>query len=54
MQAVTEEVLAAEAEADEDFARVLASQEAFRENYQYWKTLAYLPRDFDGVPTEQE
>ncbi|NBC33730.1 MAG: C4-dicarboxylate ABC transporter, partial [Alphaproteobacteria bacterium] len=43
---VTQQVLEEEAAADEDFARVLESQRAFREDYNYWKTLGYLPRDF--------
>jgi TRAP-type mannitol/chloroaromatic compound transport system substrate-binding protein len=43
---VTEEVMEEEAAADAKFARVLASQRAFRESYQVWKELAYLPRDF--------
>ena len=49
---VAQDVLAEEAANDADFARVYESQEAFRANYIYWKTLAYLPRDFYGVPTE--
>ena len=31
---------------DADFAEILASQKAFRENYAQWKSRAYLPRDF--------
>ena len=46
-------MIAEEAANDADFARVLESQQQFRENYQYWKTLAYLPRDFYGTPTDE-
>lgn len=46
LQVVTESVLAEEAAKDEDFAEILASQRAFRENYAHWKARAYLPRDF--------
>ena len=38
---------AEEAAKDADFAKILASQQQFRGNYKYWKSLAYLPRDFD-------
>jgi len=37
------EVLAEEAAADADFARVLAHQTAFRREYDRWRSLAYLP-----------
>ena len=47
---VSQQVLQEQAAEDEDFARVLSSQEEFLANYQYWKTLAYLPRDFYGDP----
>ena len=50
---IAQEVIAEEAANDADFARVLESQQQFRENYQYWKTLAYLPRDFYGTPTDE-
>ena len=53
LYAVAQEVLAEEAANDADFARVLESQTAFREQHQYWNTLAYLPRDFFGVPSEE-
>ncbi len=40
------EVLEARAAEDEDFARVYESQQAFSENYTFWKEFGYLPRDF--------
>jgi len=43
---LSEEVLAEEARANEDFARILESQAAFRAEYAHWKSRAYLPRDF--------
>lgn len=43
---VAEQVLDDEAAANEEFARILASQRAFRDSYEVWKRLAYLPRDF--------
>lgn len=43
---ITENVLAEEAAADADFARILESQQRFREDYAFWKSKAYLPRDF--------
>jgi TRAP-type mannitol/chloroaromatic compound transport system substrate-binding protein len=46
LAAVTETVLQAEADRDEDFRIILASQTAFRREYAAWKRLAYLPRDF--------
>lgn len=46
LKAVTEEVMAEEAEADPLFAKVYESQKAFGASYQPWKTLGYLPRDF--------
>jgi TRAP-type mannitol/chloroaromatic compound transport system substrate-binding protein len=46
LAAITETVLAEEAAADADFARILASQQRFRTDYAYWKARAYLPRDF--------
>jgi TRAP-type mannitol/chloroaromatic compound transport system substrate-binding protein len=46
LQVVSLEVIAEEAARDADFAEVLASQRAFREDYSHWKTKAYLPRDF--------
>jgi TRAP-type mannitol/chloroaromatic compound transport system substrate-binding protein len=47
---VTEEVLAEQARADDDFRRVLESQRAFSEEYQGWKRLGFLPRDFETEP----
>ncbi len=46
LERVASAVIEEEAANDADFARVLASQRAFRENYQQWKSRAYLPRDF--------
>ena len=46
LQRVAAEVLADEADRDEDFRAILASQRAFRDEYARWKQLAYLPRDF--------
>ncbi len=46
LERITDTVLAEEAEADEDFAAILVSQERFRAEYAYWKARAYLPRDF--------
>lgn len=43
---ITNEVMQEEAERDEFFRRIYASQTEFREEYDYWKQLAYLPRDF--------
>ena len=43
---VTDLVLQQEADRDEDFRVILASQTAFRREYDAWKQLAYLPRDF--------
>ncbi|MEM7216827.1 MAG: TRAP transporter substrate-binding protein [Pseudomonadota bacterium] len=47
LQAVTERVMQEEANKDPDFAKIYASQRAFRADYAHWKRLAYLPRDFD-------
>lgn len=46
LEAATTSVLEAQAAADGDFARVYASQQAFSADYQNWKELGYLPRDF--------
>lgn len=46
LQAVTQKVLAEEAEKDESFSRIWASQKRFQANYQHWKRNAYLDRDF--------
>ncbi len=43
---VAQRVMKDEASKDDDFAKILASQESFRADYQHWKKLAYLPRDF--------
>ncbi len=47
LKRVAEEVLAEEAGRNKQFATILASQKAFLGEYQYWKRLAYLPRDFE-------
>lgn len=47
LQTLTEEVMAEQAQADDDFKKVYDSQEAFVKSYQTWKNLAYLPRDFN-------
>lgn len=46
LQRITGEVMAAEAARDADFAKIYASQQAFRADYSHWKSRAYLPRDF--------
>jgi TRAP-type mannitol/chloroaromatic compound transport system substrate-binding protein len=46
LQRVTKEVLEEEALKNPMFARILNSQDKFRAEYDYWKRLAYLPRDF--------
>lgn len=43
---VSDEILQEEASRDPDFAEILASQLAFRDQYTQWKSRAYLPRDF--------
>jgi TRAP-type mannitol/chloroaromatic compound transport system substrate-binding protein len=43
---VSNDVLQEEANKNESFAKILASQRTFKQNYQHWKRLAYLPRDF--------
>jgi TRAP-type mannitol/chloroaromatic compound transport system substrate-binding protein len=43
---VSDEILQEEAARDPDFAEILASQLAFRDQYTQWKSRAYLPRDF--------
>ena len=47
LKAVSEEVLQAEADRDESFRRIWASQKKFMETYRHWKDHAYLPRDFE-------
>ena len=51
---VTEKVLQQEADADENFAKVLNSQKEFMADYKEWKGLAYLPRGFSSIYTFQE
>ena len=46
LERITTEVLDSEAVRDPWFARILASQRAFRADYAEWKSRAYLPRDF--------
>ena len=46
LERITDAVLDEEAAADADFAAILASQRAFRDEYAHWKARAYLPRDF--------
>lgn len=46
LREATRRVLDDEARKDSDFARVLASQRKFEADYDRWKRLAYLPRDF--------
>ena len=41
-----DKVLDEDAAKDADFARVLASQRAFKENHDFWRRLAYLPKEF--------
>lgn len=43
---VSDLVLDEQAASDADFRRVLESQRAFRRDYQGWKSVGYLPRDF--------
>lgn len=43
LERATNEVLEAEAAADPDFAKILASQRSFRAEYREWRTRAYLP-----------
>jgi TRAP-type mannitol/chloroaromatic compound transport system substrate-binding protein len=47
LQKISAEVMAEQAARDADFKRVYESQEAFTKDYQTWKGLAYLPRDFN-------
>ncbi len=46
LQDITKTVMEAEAANDALFKKVYESQEAFSANYKFWKSLAYLPRDF--------
>jgi len=47
LQRISAEVMAEQAAKDADFKKVYDSQEAFMVDYQSWKGLAYLPRDFN-------
>jgi len=44
---VTDEVMKEEAAKDKDFAKIWASQQAFHADYQVWKEIGYLPRNFN-------
>ncbi len=46
LERLTNEVLDEEAENDDNFAKILASQRAYMKVSKYWKSLGYLPRDF--------
>ena len=46
LERITERVMSEEAAKDDHFARIYASQQAFKEDYAHWKSRAYLPRDF--------
>ncbi len=46
LETATTAVLEQQAAADANFKKVYDSQTAFSDNYQYWKGLAYLPRNF--------
>ncbi len=46
LKTASDKVMAEQVEADADFKRVYESQQAFSKNYQLWKELGYLPRDF--------
>lgn len=46
LKALSDALMESQAAADADFKKVLESQEAFVEDYQTWKGVAYLPRDF--------
>ena len=46
LQRMTEIVLEEQAQRDLGFQRVLASQRSFSAEYQSWKSLGFLPRDF--------
>ncbi|AMO38800.1 TRAP transporter substrate-binding protein [Thauera humireducens] len=49
LQKLSDAVMAEQAAKDADFKRVYESQEAFAKDYQTWKGLAYLPRDFNDA-----
>ena len=46
LESITHRVLEQEADMDADFRAILEAQQAFRADYAYWKSRAYLPRDF--------
>jgi TRAP-type mannitol/chloroaromatic compound transport system substrate-binding protein len=46
LQRVSEAVMREQAEKDDDFRKILESQQAFRADYAIWKSRAYLPRNF--------
>ena len=47
LKKVTDEIMAEEAAKDVDFAKIWESQKAFHAEYQVWKEMGYLPRDFN-------
>jgi len=47
LQRVSAEVMKEESAKDADFKKVWDSQQAFHAEYQVWKEMGYLPRDFD-------
>ncbi len=48
LQKITHTVMTEQAAKDADFKKVYDAQEAFARDYQVWKELAYMPRDFDS------
>ena len=46
LKRISDEVMAEEAAKDADFAKIYQAQQEFRADYEQWKRLAYLPRDF--------
>jgi TRAP-type mannitol/chloroaromatic compound transport system substrate-binding protein len=44
---VTDEILGEQADRNADFRRVLDSQRSFSADYQDWKSVGFLPRDFE-------
>jgi TRAP-type mannitol/chloroaromatic compound transport system substrate-binding protein len=46
LKRVTQVVMKEDAAKDKDFARIWESQKAFSAEYQVWKEMGYLPRDF--------
>ena len=46
LEKLTNEVLAEEAANDPWFKKIFESQQAFRKDYNLWKSFGYLPRDF--------